>query len=100
MNEQYTGPDVEVGEIVNWYPGGNPNVEPIPAIVTRLGCDNICVNIVDPSLHNFILRDGVYHIDNELARRPETVEAGGWDRTPLTKKLVDLAEQFQPAGTK
>jgi hypothetical protein len=91
----YEMPTVEVGDIVYWFPHGSYS-EPTAAIVSRLGHDNICVNLVSPNMHNFALRDGVRHVsdpNNSVAAN----EGGRWDYTPKAKWYAELEERFTTA---
>jgi hypothetical protein len=87
-------PDLFVGDTVYWYPDGDKNQEPQPAIVSKIGFDSICVNIVDPATYNFRIRDGVRYIKDPRARSPETREAGAWDLHPRLKLLLDLEREL------
>lgn len=85
------GPYVEVGMSVLWYPDGTPR-NGQPAIVSDLGMDSVCLNIITPSNYNFIIRDGVRHVDDPQARSQDMMDTGAWDHTPFTKKLIDLLD--------
>lgn len=86
--------DVEIGQIVYWYPDGDTQAEPHPAIVTAVGSFALTLNIVGRDLRNFIVRDSVHHIDDPLCRKEEFRESGGWDHTPFTKSVKRLMEQL------
>ncbi len=73
----YKMPKVILGDSVYWFAGGNPTVEPAAAVVTRIGRDNICVNILSPTSYNFLIRDGVRHVDDPRAPVDQK-EEGGW----------------------
>jgi hypothetical protein len=73
----YEMPKVQLGDIVFWFPGGNPTSEPSPAIVTRAGRDNLCLNIISPTSFNFLIRDGVRHCKDPRAPVDQK-EEGGW----------------------
>jgi hypothetical protein len=80
--------DLQVGMLVNWYADGDPNQDPLPAMVTRVGIDSCCVNIFDCASYNMRIRDGVRHLTNPRCRREELRESGAWDFTPLHLSMV------------
>lgn len=98
---QYEMPPVELGEVVFWYPSrpsrqknGGTNPEPHVAIVTRLGNDNLCLNITSPTNYNFFLRDGVRHVSDPRAKAEEIHDGGLWDYRPnrdVEKLKADVA---------
>jgi hypothetical protein len=85
-------PEVGLGEIVLWYPGGDKNAGPHPGIVTRIAFRTICLNLISPAFMNFAIKDGVRHMDDPEIKEAERHEMGGWDFTPLAKELRRLIE--------
>lgn len=82
--------DPQIGDIVDFYPEGDVDCKPHPAIVTSIGHDTVTVNIVAPDLKNFQIKDGVHHISDPRCRRVETRDNGGWDHTPRMKSILEL----------
>ena len=85
-------PMPELGEQVKWYPHGSDKNPPHIAFVTKLGHDSVCLSILHPNSHNFMLRDGVRHHKDPKARQAELVEQGGWGETPAKLRLIQLEE--------
>lgn len=83
-------PEVEIGEIVHWYVDGDLLTDPCAAIVTGIGLDTVNLSIMHPDLKNFQVKDGVYHLNDPRCRKAETRESGGWDFTPMGKKIRKL----------
>lgn len=84
----------EIGEVVLWHPDAEPSPKPFAAIVTAIGMDNVCVNILDPNTMNFRIKDGVHHIDDPKAQHPAIRENGAWEHTPATKRLHKLQKRL------
>jgi hypothetical protein len=83
---------------VLFYPGADKTNGQLPADVHRVGrLGRLCLSVQLPSRYNLSIRDGVPHIDDADAKNPERVESGGWDHTPATKLLMDLACAKQAA---
>jgi hypothetical protein len=82
--------DVSVGQIVNWYPDGDKNQEPLPAIVTGVGWDSLCLGVFSKEIHNHLIRDGCRHISDPRTKSNEMRENGGWDHTEQHKQFLDL----------
>lgn len=80
----------EIGDIVLWFPDGDIDAPPHPAVVTALGLRALTLNILGPDIKTFRILDGVHHITDPYCRRIETREAGGWDHTPRTKRLLEV----------
>lgn len=85
-------PPVEVGQIVHWFPGGRLTDKPCAAVITALGLSGqtLNLNILDPMSLNFLVKDGVRHIQDSRARQSELFEFGAWDHTHQTKRLIRL----------
>lgn len=88
----------EIGQIVLWYPDGDQDAQPYPAVVTAVGQHALSLSIIDRIFKTFQVKDGVHHISEDYCRRQETKEAGGWDHTPETKRLEQLFAELAPAG--
>jgi hypothetical protein len=93
---KYKHPYVEVGMGVLWYQGGNKSDQPFFALVSQVDPRSLCLNILAPSIHNFMSRDGVRHCDDPELREAEKMEAGTWDYAPLTRKLVEFLDLKWP----
>lgn len=90
-------PTVSLGDVILWYPDGDINQEPQPAIVSNIGGDTINVNIISPTSYNFLIRDGVRHVSDPRRRGPEVRDSGAWDYTPMLRHLYRLLTEA-PAG--
>lgn len=93
--ERYLGPTIGLGDIVLWYPHYNMLSEPIPATVARLGNENVCLRVHDWNNTSTIIKDGVYHCDDERCRKPEFAETGCWDWTEEWKELQELKKRVK-----
>lgn len=82
----------EIGDVVYWYPDGDVDARPHAAIVTAIGLNALTLNIIGPDARTFRVEDGVHHISDPYSRRVETRDAGGWDHTPRTKRLISFLE--------
>lgn len=85
----------EIGDVVLWYPDGDQDAPPHPAVVTALGLQSVSLNIMGPDNKNFRVLDGVHHITDPYCRRIETREAGGWSHTPRTLTTLQLLESLK-----
>lgn len=93
-NPHYRGPYVELGLPVLWYPQGNRSLEPTAATVTRVGNENVCVNLLSHELKDMPLRDGVFHVSDPRSRKPDTLDNGAWDYCPWWKLIQRLAQEM------
>lgn len=84
----------ELGDVVYWYPDGDQNAPPHPAIVTGHGLNALNLNIMGPDTKTFRVVDGVHHITDPYCRRVETRDSGGWSHSPRTLKLLQLMESL------
>jgi hypothetical protein len=92
----YRQPYAEIGMSVLWYPDGDSRQQPHPAIVTAVGTDSLCVNIMAPNNYNFMIRDGARHVTDARIKEAERREAGAWDYTPFTRRILNLLLEFNP----
>lgn len=76
---------VDVGNAVNWYPGGDPTLRPLIGIVIEKspggepGMQNL--NIVTFTGAGFSVQEGVLHMNNPRCRQ-EGRQGGGWLHVP------------------
>lgn len=87
-------PPPEIGDVVLWYQEGDPDSPPFAAHVTAIGLDSLTLNIMDPSVRNYSIKDGVRHISDPYCRRAETKDAGGWEYRPKDLALLKLVKEF------
>jgi hypothetical protein len=92
----YKTPFVEVGLTVWWYPDGDSRLQPHLAFVTAIGQDTVCVNIAAPNSYNFMIRDGARHVSDPRIKEAERREAGAWDYTPFTRRILNLLQELVP----
>lgn len=89
-------PFVEIGLQVYWYPDGDSRQQPHLAFVTGVGQDTVCVNIVAPNSYSFMIRDGARHVSDPRIKEAERREAGAWDYTPFTRRMLNLLQELAP----
>lgn len=95
--KRYEMPPVELGDIVVWYPdSGSRDCE--AAIVSAVGFENICVNVIASNNATFRLRDGVRHVSDPKEGK-EANEGGRWDYTPREKRLMEVLGELQVTTT-
>lgn len=82
--------NVDIGDIVYWYPDGDTGCAPHPAVVTQVGEQALTLNVMGPDTRAFMVRDSVVHASHPNARRPETRDNGAWAHTPATERLRRL----------
>lgn len=97
-------PFVEVGMRVFWYPDGDPNIDPFPAIVTKIGSMHLTLGVIGPNFADLMVLDGVRHVDDP-GRVDADNEEGAWEHTPMNKLLIEhvepaLKKQKQDAAKK
>lgn len=68
----------QLGQIVWWYTDGDRHTEPKAAVVTKVGQCTLNVNILDPASYNFVIQDGVRHLEDPACRREELKSSGAW----------------------
>jgi hypothetical protein len=83
-------PAVEIGQIVLWYAHADTNVPPLAGLVTQVNPGNVHLNCADVKTYNFLVRDGVKHVNDPSLRETERKEQGGWDYTPRDKLINEL----------
>jgi len=83
-------PKVQIGDLVHWYPYGDRHQKPMAAIVTDCGGQSLALNILGPDTQNFRIRDGVPHMSDPRCGGEHVRESGGWDLSPLMKRLEAL----------
>lgn len=88
----------ELGDVVLWYPDGDPDASPHPAVVTQIGDDAVTLNVMGPDFRSFKVQAGVVHLSHPNARRPETCDAGAWKHTPATDRLLRLEQAIERLG--
>jgi hypothetical protein len=84
----------EIGQVVLWYPEGDANAAPHPAVVTAVGQSALTVNVMGPDMRNFQVRDGVHHVASAEARKDAAKEAGAWDFTPRDRRVDALLSEL------
>jgi hypothetical protein len=90
-------PEVEIGQVVHWFPD-NPGTNATAALVTGVGTETISITIFADGYVNGLTRDGVRHASDPKRRHINNEEAGCWDHTPTTKKLIPLAKLVASVG--
>ncbi len=82
---------VAVGDPVLWYLDGDAKLGPCPAVVTGIG-PGLCLNILSKDSFNMRIRDGVPHVSDPRCGSDHMRDAGGWDFSPLARRLAALEE--------
>lgn len=90
----YVMPSVQVGDIVLWYPKGDPKMPGQPAMVTSVSRQTIACNIFSRAFRDLKIREGARHITDPQATRPELADEGAWDYTFQAKLLMDFEERI------
>ena len=82
-------PQVEVGTIVHWWPGGKPPPlgREIMAFVTQRDAHSVTLAILHPNTYNLMVRDGVRFVADPRRKREDEIDNGIWDFTPSQKAL-------------
>lgn len=84
-------PEVNVGDLVHWYPDDSLGQKPFAAIVNSVGIrSSVGLSIVHPQSYNLMIRDGVRHRQDPLVKADDLAENGFWEHTPMTQMLHDL----------
>ena len=104
--EKFVVPTVELGEIVWWYPGGDENQPPCPAVVTQINHRSLNLSVLAPNMVGIRVEDGVRHCDDGNTKPQEYIDNGGWTISAtrrsideIEKRLAKLEgprEKFQP----
>jgi hypothetical protein len=84
---------IEKGDIVFWYPDADPILEnAVPAIVVQVEGKTVCLNLMETNRVQFTRKDGVRHIsDPWYTDNPKHKGFyGGWDYSPLMKRVMTL----------
>lgn len=90
VGSQWKHPEVEVGDVVHWYPDDAEDQKPFAAIVSSVGIrGTLCLSIINPNSYNFMVRDGVRHRGDPFAKTDDLRENGFWQHTPKTNRLLD-----------
>lgn len=92
----------EVGMSVYWYPGGDRNQEPHLALVTGVGQNGatLALHVIERDLKNFRVRDGVRHLDDAQAKRPELQENGAWGHAGWLEQVLTVVRELASSGDK
>lgn len=81
----------EIGDTVQYYPGGDRTQPPWCALVTRLGNGSaLTLNTVCPDLRNMDIFEGVRCLGDKAVKAVEIREMGGWAPLPITVALREL----------
>lgn len=89
---QWTPPEVQIGDIVWWFPDQADDQRPYAAIVSSVGVRSVALHVVVQNTYNFIVRDGVRHKDDPSVRDHDISENGLWTHTQRTEELAELRE--------
>ena len=89
-------PEVEIGQIVLWYHGGQRSSPPAAAMVLAVYKERIDLQIFAvPGVHAYIPgpgKRGVRHMADPATRANEKSEDGCWEHTTWTKKIQAMLE--------
>lgn len=94
LKPEYEMPPIRLGEIVYWYHGGQPNDEPIPAIVTRVGSRSVNLAIFHQDSYTMRCQDGVRHLSDPGIKEVERRESGAWSHTLGQLEILQLKAQI------
>lgn len=84
-------PMVRVGQMIHWWPFGEVEGKtPVAAVCTEVGNRTINVSVISPNIRSMVPKDGVRHVGDPDAKRPEFVEVGAWSHTEETLRLEFL----------
>lgn len=89
----YEMPRAYVGQVVLWK--SDPSSRGAAAIVTEVGNRALHLSVLQPGLQNAQCSDGVLHVSDPLANRPDRDE-GVWDYTDGDKSLHRILERLRP----
>ena len=82
------------GDVVQWYPMGDKNEAPWLGLVTRVDSQGgLDLSLVERETRTFSFVTSCRHVrDPYLKQHPQhAVENGGWDTSPLDRKVAELA---------
>lgn len=88
----YHMPEVQVGEIVVYYPEGLRHAGR-PAVVTHVGADTLALSVIEKDAFGFAPVDGVRHHTDPALANPEARANGSWEEGPTRKQFehaIDL----------
>lgn len=78
-------PNIEVGEVVLWYPTANRYEEPAVAFVTHRGERTLALSVIVKDMPTLHCVDGVRHVDDPALLKIKDPPAGAWDFKPSRK---------------
>lgn len=92
---QWTPPEIHLGDIVLWYPDGDVNsTSPSAARVIKVGIRS--VDLVLEGEFRQRHQHSVHYIrDPRMEENAEIRRYGGWDYSPATKQIHDLAARLK-----
>ena len=91
---EFTPPPIRKGDMVHWYPGGDAAQVPHIAIVAEAYRRNAVLLVMDPTLHNFIIKDSVLHMEDPDLKKDWAADFGGWTYTPQHLEYLELAARL------
>ena len=94
VTKEFIVPLVEVGEIVWWYPGGDENQNPAPAVVTQINHRSLNLSVIAPNMMGIRVEDGVRHCDDGSTRPQELIDNGGWTLSAQREIADELRERI------
>lgn len=89
----YSMPPAYVGQVVLWK--SDVSSRGAAAIVTEVGNRALHLSVLQPGLQNAQCSDGVLHVSDPMADRPDRDE-GVWDYTDGDKSLHRILQQLRP----
>ena len=89
MKHSFVFPELQIGEIVDWYHGGNKGQRCRPAVVLAAYHNSLDLAII--SAANITVRSGVRHCDDPDALDAEKLREGGFlvGRTALRMQELE-----------
>jgi hypothetical protein len=92
----YQMPEIGLGRTVLWYDslGAPPTAM---AHVTAVGSDSVSLAVLGPGYHNFLVKEGVRHVDHPNKEMIRATDMGVWDYTEADKRLdrlLRLVEEY------
>lgn len=90
ITTDYIPPDHRMGQIVLWYPNGDRQEQPLPALVVGRAGRRVNLLFFESSRHVHGSKNGVLHLDDPALQEGH-YDRGGWDHTPDTKLVRRLA---------
>ncbi len=86
-------PRVAIGDIVFFYPDASRSATPVPAIVTAIGEETLCMAVILKDAMSLQPFDGVRHLDDPKLSAQESVVSGAWDYTPLLRGIYAMLQK-------